>query len=108
MGPRYVPAVLLAAAVTIVFIVAVRRRLFGRVPHGFLIALVSAVAGASLVTASLLGFWGFVQGERILFGEFVDQMQTLGEVVAKEVRSDLTETSAGLERLALEVSPEMA
>src|SRR5262245_10441599 len=107
-GPRYLPAVLLAAAVTIVFIVAVRWRLFGRIPHRFLIALVSAVAGASLVTASLLGFWGFVQGERIIFGEFVEQMQTLGEVVAKEVRSDLTETSGGLERLAREISPEAA
>ncbi len=67
------------------FIAAVRMRLFGRVRHGFLIALVVAVAGAGLVTASF-GLWGFVQGERILFGEFVDQMQTLGEVVAKEVR----------------------
>src|SRR5262245_19717395 len=108
MRHTYLPAVFLAGAAMVLFIVAVRMRLFGRVRHGFLIALVAAVAGASLVTASLLGLWGFVQGERILFGEFVDQMQTLGEVVAKEVRSDLTETSAGLERLALEVSPEMA
>ena len=105
MGHSYIPAVLLASAATVIFIVAVRMRLFGRVRHGFLIALVAAVAGASLLTAGLLGFWGFVQGERILFREFVDQMQTLGEVVAKEVRSDLAETSVGLERLAREICP---
>ena len=108
MGPRYLPAFILAAAATILFIVAVRRRLFGRIAHGFLIALVTAVAGASLLTASLLGFWGLAQGERILFSEFVDRMQTLGEVVDKEVRSDLTETLGGLERLASGISPEAA
>ena len=108
MGHSHIPAVLLAGAAMVIFIVAVRMRLFGRVRHGFLIALVVAVAGAGLVTAGLLGLWGFVQGERILFREFVDQMQTLGEVVAKEVRSDLVETSAGLERLAREISPEAA
>jgi class 3 adenylate cyclase len=58
------------------------------------------------VTAGLFGLWGFAQGERILFGEFVGQMETLGEVVAKEVRSDLAEISRGLERLARELPPE--
>ena len=104
----HIPAVLLAGAAMVIFIAAVRMRLFGRVRHGFLVALVAAVAGARLVTAGLLGLWGFVQGERILFREFLDQMQTLGEVMAKEVRSDLAETSAGLERLAREISPEAA
>ena len=108
MGHIHIAAFLVVGATMVVFIAAVRLRLFGRVRHGFLIALVAAVAGAGLVTAGLLGLWGFVQGERILFREFVDQMHMLGEVVAKEVQSDLTETTIGLERLAREISPEVA
>src|SRR5262245_38220527 len=108
MGHNHIAAALLVGALMVVFIVAVRKRLFGRVRRGFLLALVLAVAGAGLVAAGLLGLWGFAQGERILFREFVDQMQTLGAVVDKEVRSDLTETAIGLERLARELSPEVA
>jgi hypothetical protein len=100
MGHSHVAAFVIVGVSVVAFIAAVRARLFGRVRHGFLIALAAAVAGAGLVTAGLLGLWGFLQGERILFREFVDQMQTLGELVAKEVRSDLTETTVGLERLA--------
>jgi class 3 adenylate cyclase len=108
MGQSHIPAVLLAVLAAVLFIAAVRMRLFGRVRHGFLIALVAAVGGASLVAGGLFGLWGFVRGERILFREFVDQMQTLGEVVAKEVRSDLAEMIRGLEGLAREVSPAAA
>jgi class 3 adenylate cyclase len=108
MEHTHVVAFVAVGATMVAFIAAVRMRLFGRVPHGFLIALVVAVAGAGLVTAGLLGLWGFAQGEHILFREFVDQMHTLGEVVAKEVQSDLRDTTIGLERLAREISPETA
>jgi adenylate cyclase len=108
MEHTHILAFLAVGALMVAFLAAVRMRLFGRVPHGFLMALVAAVAGAGLVTAGLLGLWGFTQGERILFREFVDQMHTLGEVVAKEVQSDLRETTIGLERLAREISPETA
>ena len=108
MTHTHIAVFLIAGIGAAVFIAAVRTRLLRRVRHGFLIALVIAVAGTGLVTAGLLGLWGFVQGEHIIFREFVDQMHTLGEVVAKEVRSDLDEAAMGLERLASEISPEAA
>jgi class 3 adenylate cyclase len=99
-------ATFLAVGLGIVFFVAiVRARLFGRVRHGFFLALMVAVTGAGLATASLQGLWGYIQGERILFEELVKKMETLGNVVEAEIKDDLAEVTASLERLARQTTP---
>jgi class 3 adenylate cyclase len=108
MGHTHVAAIVAVGLLTVLFMVAVRLRLFGRTRHGFLLALVMAVAGAGLTTAALLGLWGYVQGEKILFGQFVMHMETLGMVVEKEIRDDVADTLKRLERLAREIAPDSA
>jgi class 3 adenylate cyclase len=108
MGHTHVAAIVAVGLLTVLFMVAVRLRLFGRTRHGFLLALVTAVAGAGLTTAALLGLWGYVQGEKILFGQFVMHMETLGMVVEKEIRDDVADTLKRLERLAREIAPDSA
>ncbi len=108
MGHTHVAAIVAVGLLTVLFMVAVRLRLFGRTRHGFLLALVTAVAGAGLTTAALLGLWGYVQGEKILFGQFVMHMETLGMVVEKEIRDDVADTLRRLERLAREIAPDSA
>jgi class 3 adenylate cyclase len=108
MGHTHVAAIVAVGLLTVLFMVAVRLRLFGRARHGFLLALVTAVAGAGLTTAALLGLWGYVQGEKILFGQFVMHMETLGMVVEKEIRDDVADTLKRLERLAREIAPDSA
>lgn len=108
MGHSHIAAFLAVALGIVLFVVAVRVRLFGRVRHGFFLALMVAVAGVGLATATLQGLWGYVQGEQILFDEFVKQMEALASVVEAEIKDDLTEVTAGLERLARATPPAAA
>jgi class 3 adenylate cyclase len=108
MGHSHVATFVVVGLAIVLFVVAVRARAFSRIRHGFLLGLMVAVTGAGLITAGLQGLWGYVQGEQILFNEFVRQMETLGSVVEAEIANDLSEVTAALERLAREIPPTAA
>jgi Cache domain len=105
MGHSHLATFLVVGLGIVFFVATVRARLFGRVRHGFFLALMVAVTGAGLATASLQGLWGYIQGERILFEELVKKMETLGNVVEAEIKDDLAEVTASLERLARQTTP---
>ncbi len=105
MGHSHVATFLAVGLGIVCFIAIVRVRLFGRVRHGFFIALMVAVAGAGWSPAGhLRASGGIVQGERILFERVRRTDGDPGDVVASEITDDLARGDGGLERLAREIS----
>lgn len=85
---------LLWAAAFVVFIIAIRRRWTGRFESGFLVELLIALIGLGLMSASVVGVWGYLAARRIVDEELVIEMQDVGRLV----ESNLLGQTAAIER----------
>jgi hypothetical protein len=106
---RVVFSVLITAAAWLalfaVFVVGLHRRWFARFRQGFFLSMVIALIGVALMSASVVGAWGYESAKRILGQDLVVELQAVGEIVEKQVTRDLEETKEGLQNFGESVAP---
>jgi len=79
-----------------VFLFAVRRRWTGRLERGFLVELLIALIGVGLMSASIVGVWGYLAAKRIIDDELIVEMQDVGRIVEADVRHDVADVQSQL------------
>ena len=84
-----VSAVLVWTAAFALFVAAVRARWMARFEGGFLLQIGVALIGVALMSASVVGVWGYFAAHQILEQELVVEMQDVGGIVEREIASDL-------------------
>lgn len=77
------------AMVFAVFVYAVRARWLSRLENGFLLEVGIALVGVALMSASVVGVWGYLAAGQILDQELIVEMQGVGRIVEAQVASDL-------------------
>src|SRR5580698_6568881 len=77
------------AALFALFIVAVRNRWMGRFQRGFFIQLGVALIGVALMSASVVGVWGYYAARQVLDDDLEVQMHDIGKLVEGQVTHDL-------------------
>ncbi|HEY2150407.1 MAG TPA: adenylate/guanylate cyclase domain-containing protein [Vicinamibacterales bacterium] len=93
-----------ATAALTVYLVAVLRRWFAAMPHGFLVALVSAFVGIGVFAVWLSGAWGYQAAYRIIFSQVVLDLKNVGDIVERQIQAELDEALLQLTHLASEVA----
>ena len=79
---------LLWAAIFAAFVV-VRARWAARFEHGFFIQLLAALVGLGLMSASIVGVWGYLAAKQILDDELIVEMRDVGAIVESGVLSEI-------------------
>jgi class 3 adenylate cyclase len=92
------------AAVFTVFVYGVRARWLGRYERGFLIALVAALIGIGLMSASVVGVWGYQAAKRILDQELIVELQDVGRIVETQINTDIADVEAQLKGLGVSLA----
>ena len=87
------------AVVFAIFIYGVRARWTGRLERGFLVEIVVALIGVGLMSASIVGVWGYVAAKRIVDEELVIEMQDVGRIVEADLINQVSEVQAQLNGL---------
>src|SRR5262249_9953471 len=82
-------AALIWAAIFLAFLIALSARWFARFEHGFFLSLMLALAGVALMTASIVGVWGYQAAKRVLEQEIIVELQDVGGIIEGEVMSDI-------------------
>jgi class 3 adenylate cyclase len=99
-----VGVVSMAAGVSlVVYLVAVLRGWFARLPNGFLVALVSAFVGLGVFAVWLSGAWGYRAANRIIFEQVVLDLKNVGDIVERQIQDELDEALLQLRHLAREI-----
>ena len=71
------------------FVYAVRARWISRLENGFLLELIVALVGIGLMSASIVGVWGYMAAAQVLDQALVVEMRDVGQIVEAEITSDL-------------------
>jgi len=87
------------------FVFALRARWFARHRAGFFISLLLALAGVALMSASVVGVWGYEAAKRILDNELAVQLQDVGSIVENQITQDIAGISAGLSSFGASMVP---
>jgi adenylate cyclase len=99
-------ALILAWALAfVVFIIALRRRWFSDYAHGFLLSLAVAVTGAAMMSAIVVGRWGFIAAKQSVDGEVTTALENVAAIVESQMVADLHQMQGTLERLATTMAP---
>jgi class 3 adenylate cyclase len=91
-----------------VLLVALHQRRFAGMTHGFRFTLMLAVAGAGLLTAWVLGVWGYQASQRVLFAQTVAELRNVGSVIEAELHDGIGYALERLQHLAAELGPAVA
>jgi class 3 adenylate cyclase len=92
-------------AVVALFIVALRRRWLARYEGGFFISMLMALVGVALMSASVVGVWGYEAAKRLLDQELIVELQDVGGIVEKQITQDLAGIAAGLQTFGAAMMP---
>ena len=71
------------------FVIAARNRWMGRFQRGFFIQVGIALIGVALMSASVVGVWGYFAARQVLDDDLQIQMQDIGKLVEGQVAHDL-------------------
>jgi class 3 adenylate cyclase len=102
MTPLMVAVTLTATAwglVFALFVYAVHARWPARFERGFLLELILALIGVGLMSASVVGVWGYLAAKRVLDEELVVEMQDVGRIVESDVSNAMSDVQAQLNGL---------
>jgi class 3 adenylate cyclase len=98
--------VLYVAAVAAVWLAALgmfayglRRRWLARFESGFFISLVVALVGVALMSASVVGIWGYLAAKQILEDEIVRELQDVGGIMEAQILTSVDDVEAQLKGL---------
>ncbi|MEI6244621.1 MAG: adenylate/guanylate cyclase domain-containing protein, partial [Acidobacteriota bacterium] len=78
------------------FIVALRRRWIARFRRGFLLSMTVALVGVGLMSASVVGVWGYQAGKRLLNRELTMELADVGGIVERRISGHVAEVSIEL------------
>lgn len=95
-----VAAALVWAIAFAIFVWAVRKRWMSRYARGFLLQIAIALIGIGLMSASVVGVWGYQAARQMLDQELIVEMQDIGGVVENEVASELDDLQHQMRNLA--------
>jgi class 3 adenylate cyclase len=87
------------AVAFVVFVYAVRARWMSRWENGFLLELGIALVGVALMSASVVGVWGYNAARQILDQELVVEMQDIGQIVEAQVAAELDDIQRQMKSL---------
>ena len=91
-----------------VLLVALQQRRFAGMTHGFRLTLMLAVAGAGLLTAWVLGIWGYQASQRVLFAQTVEALRNVGSIIEAELHGGIASALERLHNLAGALAPDVA
>ncbi len=94
-----VGAAALWAAAFAVFVAAVRARWMARFEKGFLLEIAIALVGIALMSASVVGIWGYQAAGQLLDQELLVEMHDIGAIVENEVASEIDDIQHQLKNL---------
>ncbi len=91
-----VAVALIWTALTVVYIVVLRKRLLARFSRGFLYSIMIAMIGGALTASSIIGIWGYMAAKQLLEEEIVEELADIGQIVETEVTNELQNVSRQL------------
>jgi len=94
-----ISAALVWAVAFAVFVLTVRARWMARYEAGFLLQIGVALIGVALMSASVVGVWGYFATRQILDQELVVEMRDVGSIVERQIASDLDDIEHQLKSL---------
>src|SRR5215510_13008984 len=101
-------ALLAAVGGLAVLLVVLQQRRFADRTHGFRLTLMLAVAGAGLLTAWVLGVWGYEASQRVLFAQTVAELRNVGSILEAELHGGIASALERLHNLAEALAPAVA
>jgi hypothetical protein len=87
------------------FILALRARWLARYPGGFFVSMLIALVGVALMSASVVGAWGYEAAKRILDQKLAIELQDVGTIIESEVAEDVAWVRGGLTTLGGSMVP---
>jgi len=81
------------------FVLALRTRWFARFNGGFFISMLVALFGVALMSASVVGAWGYQAARRMLDQALAVQLHDVGGMVENQVNRDMRQLQEGLRSL---------
>lgn len=88
-----------------VFVFALRERWFGRHQAGFFISMLIALVGVALMSASVVGVWGYQAAKRIIDHELGVELQDVGAIIENQIARSLAGISVGLGSFGTSLAP---
>lgn len=79
------------------FIVALRQRWLARFRRGFLLSMTLALMGVGLMSASVVGVWGYEAGKTLLDHELSMELADVGGIVERQIAGNVAEVSTELD-----------
>lgn len=92
----------------VAFIVILRKRWLARFSHGFFIAMAAAIAGAALMSAVLIGRWGYATAKQSVEAEIRNGLGNVASIIEGAVTSDIRDIRKTLEQLSGIIAPMLA
>ena len=87
------------------FNLALRRRWFARFTGGFFLSILIAMVGMVLMSASVVGIWGYRAATQMLDHELTVELQDVGRIVEAQIRTDLAWYTTALGNFGGSVAP---
>ena len=79
-----------------VFVFALRARWIARFTNGYFVSLLIALVGVALMSASVVGVWGYAAAKHILDEELVVELATVGGIVEAQIAGQILDVEAQL------------
>jgi len=87
------------------FVLALRARWLARFRAGFLLAMLMSMMGVALMSASVVGVWGYASAKRILEHQIGVELQDVGDIVENRVAQSISDVSVRLASLGVSLVP---
>lgn len=100
-------ALLLTIISLAVLIAAVHFRWLSRFSRGFLLTLLVSIVGTGVASSSLAGIWGFQSAREIITQESIAALESLGQVIEKELHGALNKALTQMSELSTVLAPNM-
>ena len=88
-----------------VFVFALRRRWLAQFRSGFFLALLLALVGVALMSASVVGVWAYQAGKGLLDHELAMELADVGGIVERQISGNIADVSAELDGFGGTVLP---
>jgi class 3 adenylate cyclase len=96
---------LIWVALAAAFAVAVWRRGFARFKQGFLLMVMTALAGMALMAASVIGMWGYQASKAVVSDELTVELENVADIIESQVGTGIERVQHELEALGRELAP---
>jgi class 3 adenylate cyclase len=92
-------------AIFAVFVYALRLRVFARFRQGFFVSIMLALACIALMTASVVGVWGYEAAKSLLRRQTNVELQDVGDIVEHRVAQTMSDITTRLSSFAVSLAP---